>query len=149
MQRANMEQLLTLKFEERIAASPEKVWGILWSDDTYRRWTSVFAVGSYAESDWQEGSEIRFLNPEGSGMLSVIDKRVENSLMVFKHMKDIIKGELKDTTWSGATESYELIRSGVDTVLIVELQSTEGPLAYFKETFPKALMLVKELCLQG
>ena len=147
MHNRNMEQLHTLKFEERIAATPEKVWSVLWEDDTYRRWTSVFAVGSYAESDWKEGSEIRFLSPEGSGMLSVIDRRVENELMVFKHLKDIIKGELKDTSWTGATESYELIRSDGDTLLVVELQSTEVPLTYFKETFPKALKLVKELSL--
>lgn len=65
--------------------------------------------------------------------------------MLFKHLKDIISGELKDTTWSGATESYELISEAGETRLIVELQSTEGPLAYFKETFPKALVIVKEL----
>jgi uncharacterized protein YndB with AHSA1/START domain len=140
-----METLLTLKFEEVIEASPDKVWKVLWDDETYRQWTAVFAVGSYAESDWIEGSDIRFLNPEGSGMLSVIEKRVENQLMVFKHLKDIVNGELKDTTWSGATESYELISEEGETRLIVELQSTEGPLAYFKETFPKALVIVKEL----
>lgn len=141
-----METLHTLKFEETISATPNKVWSVLWADETYRQWTAVFAVGSYAESDWREGSDIRFLNPEGSGMLSVIEKRVENQVMVFKHLKDIINGELKDTTWSGATESYELISENGITRLIVELQSTEGPLAYFKETFPKALIVVKELC---
>lgn len=140
-----METLFTLKFEEIISATPQKVWNVLWEDETYRQWTSVFAVGSFAESDWKEGSEIRFLNPNGNGMLSVIKTRVENQLMLFKHLKDIISGELKDTTWSGATESYELISEAGETRLIVELQSTEGPLAYFKETFPKALVIVKEL----
>lgn len=143
-----MDTLHTLKFEEIISASPEKVWDVLWEDKTYRQWTAVFAVGSYAESDWKQGSEIRFLGPEGSGMLSVIETRVENRLMVFKHLKDIVKGELKETSWSGATESYELVAKGEETLLIVELQSTEGPLKYFQDTFPKALDLVRKLSLQ-
>ena len=64
----------TLKFHSTINAPKEKVWATLWNDNTYRQWTSVFSEGSYAESDWNEGSKILFLSPKGEGMFSVIDK---------------------------------------------------------------------------
>ena len=52
-----------------ITAPASHVWKILWADDTYRQWTSAFNPGSYAESDWKEGSKIKFLSPGGDGML--------------------------------------------------------------------------------
>ena len=40
-------------FKITIDAPREKVWDVLWSDDTYREWTSVFSPGSRAETDWR------------------------------------------------------------------------------------------------
>jgi hypothetical protein len=39
-------------------------------DVTYRKWTSAFAEGSYAITDWQTGSKALFVGPDGSGMVS-------------------------------------------------------------------------------
>lgn len=64
--------MATLHFETRINASRKKVWDVLWNDDTYPKWTAAFMPGSYAESDWKEGSKILFLDPERNGMLSMI-----------------------------------------------------------------------------
>lgn len=33
--------------EITINASPEAVWNVMLEDDTYRKWTSAFAEGSY------------------------------------------------------------------------------------------------------
>ena len=49
------------QFKIEIAAPREKVWKILWGDKTYPAWTSVFAEGSRAETDWEEGSKVLFL----------------------------------------------------------------------------------------
>src|SRR4051794_34232958 len=55
------------KFSINIKASAKKVWQVLWSDATYRQWTSAFSEGSYAVSDWKQGSKIQFLSPNGDG----------------------------------------------------------------------------------
>src|SRR6188508_3009161 len=78
-------------FTVKINAPKEKVWEVLWNDKTYREWTSVFSEGSYAVSDWKEGSKVQFLGPEGGGMFSKIAKLVPNEYMSFEHL-----GELKD-----------------------------------------------------
>ncbi len=48
------------QFKIKIAAPREKVWKILWGDNTYPAWTSAFAEGSRAETDWEEGSKVLF-----------------------------------------------------------------------------------------
>ncbi|MDX5346119.1 MAG: SRPBCC domain-containing protein, partial [Hymenobacteraceae bacterium] len=80
-----------LQYSVDINAPKEKVWEVLWNDETYRKWTSVFSEGSSAETDWQEGSKIHFLNGEGGGMYSVVAKNQPNEYMSIKHL-----GEVKD-----------------------------------------------------
>jgi hypothetical protein len=55
-----MPTMKQLHFSTDINAPRETVWNVLWNDATYRDWTSVFAEGSYAVSDWNEGSKIQF-----------------------------------------------------------------------------------------
>ena len=50
-----------------VDAPRERVWSVLTGGSTYRQWTAVFAEGSYAETDWQEGGSVRFLGPDGPG----------------------------------------------------------------------------------
>ncbi|MGX7668240.1 SRPBCC domain-containing protein [Flavobacterium pedocola] len=138
------------KFTVSIDATREKVWQTLWNDDTYRKWTAVFSEGSRAESDWKEGSKVHFLNENNDGMYSLIDKRVENEIMNFKHLGNIKKGvELPqdETTenWSGSMENYLLTEGDHNTLLTVEMDILEDYLEYFNEKFPLALYTVKEL----
>ena len=63
-----------LNFSIKISAQRKKVWNVLFDDETYRKWTSVFAPGSYAETDWKEGSKALFLDGTGNGMVSRIAK---------------------------------------------------------------------------
>lgn len=140
----------TKKYSVLINAPKDRVWKILWNDDTYRQWTSVFSEGSYAESDWEEGSKIRFLTPEGSGMYSVIEKMEVNRFMSFRHDGEIKKGieePLNDESrkWSGTTENYTLSENEGVTELVVELGISEEMESYFEEHFPKALAKVKEI----
>ena len=58
-----------------LSVKEEKVWNVLGNDTTYRQWTSPFGQGSYAETDWEEGSKVRFLGSDGSGMVSNIKKK--------------------------------------------------------------------------
>ncbi len=135
----------TLTFDILINAPREKVWQTLWDDKTYREWTSAFTEGSYAKSDWQQGSRIEFLNGKGSGMFSLIDKKVDNSQMTFKHLGEIINGIDIKGDWGDAKESYFLTEKNGQTELKIELDTTEESQTYFAEIFPKALQLVKKI----
>ncbi|KQO34794.1 ATPase [Flavobacterium sp. Leaf82] len=140
----------TLEFKIRIKAPAEKVWSVLWNDETYRKWAGVFYDGSYAISDWNEGGKIHFLGPNGGGMNSIIEKKVTNEYMAFKHL-----GEIKDfkelpideetEKWSGAMEIYRLTPDDEFTDLVVQVDVVEKFIDYFKDTFPKGLEIVKEL----
>ena len=106
--------------------------------------------GSYAVTDWKEGSKIHFLSPKGEGMYSVITECKPNELMAFKHLgvvKDFVEqpNDEETKTWSGSMESYSLKEINGGTTLNATLNATEQFQEYFKTTFPKAMALVKDL----
>lgn len=136
----------TLKFVIKIQAPAAKVWEILWNDDTYRKWTTVFHEGSHAVSDWQEGSKILFLGPDGKdGMHSMIEKKIINECMVFKHIGEIKNGIETESDWGEARERYDLVEENGTTQLTVTLDSVEAFQDYFSDVFPKALDIIKQL----
>jgi uncharacterized protein YndB with AHSA1/START domain len=142
-----MEKLI---FTTHINAPRERVWQALWEDASYRAWTAVFHEGSYAESDWQEGSKILFLGPDGDGgtggMTSRIAKLVPNDTMIFEHLGEVKNGvEDFSKGWSEAFEKYFLRPSADGTELTVELDTLSEYASYFQETFPKAMAKIKEL----
>jgi uncharacterized protein YndB with AHSA1/START domain len=136
----------TNTFNVQINAPKERVWDVLWNDDTYRQWTAAFHEGSYAKSDWEEGGSIQFLSPEGDGMYSRIQKKIPNSVMIFEHLGEIKGGvEQPKSEWSGARESYYLSDNNGMTELKVEIDLSDEYAEYFKDIFPKALEVVKRL----
>src|SRR5690606_8284157 len=136
----------TLKFETTINAPAEKVWHVLWDDKNYREWTAAFSEGSYAESDWEEGSSIKFLGPSGDGMYSIIDRKIENKQMTFKHKGSFINGkEIPEAEWANAVEEYILEEKNGITTLKVSLDTDEKYENMFSKSFPKALEIVKKL----
>lgn len=144
-----------LDFTVQINAPKAKVWSTLWNDDSYRKWTAVFHEGSHAQTDWQEGSKVLFLDSTGQGgMSSVIARLIPNEFMSFQHL-GIVKDGVEDFAtaeakgWSGAMENYTLQEKNGSTELRVEVDSSDSGdsnfVDYFRETFPKALQRVKEL----
>jgi hypothetical protein len=140
--------MTTLKFTTKINAPKEKVWDILWNDSTYRKWTAAFMEGSYAESDWKEGSKILFLTPKGDGMFSIIEKKIPNEQMTFKHLGELRNGIEKPKDWGDARESYQLKEKNGITELDVQLDSVGEFEQYFNDTFPKALNVLKQIAEQ-
>ena len=137
-------------FRISIDAPREKVWDILWSDDTYRQWTSVFSQGSRAETDWKEGSKILFLNADNEGMVSRIARSKQNEFMSFEHLGEVHNG-VEDTEservkkWSGSTENYTLKTLNGHTEMTVDMDITDDFKDYFAETWPKALEKLKAI----
>jgi predicted lactoylglutathione lyase len=140
----------TLEFNIEIEAPKERVWEVLWNDETYRQWTSGFCEGTYAKSDWNEGSKIHFLTPNGEGMNSIIQSKVINEYMAFKHLSDLKNFEempinTASQEWTGAMETYRLTQNNTTTVLDVTMDCIEKYADYFKNTFPKSMEIIKEL----
>jgi uncharacterized protein YndB with AHSA1/START domain len=143
-----LSSMKKLEFDIKIEAPTQKVWDILWNDNTYRKWTSVFHEGSRAVTDWKEGSKVLFLGEEDNGMYALIEKKVPNREMIFLHQGEIIKVEERPWAtgdWGESRESYFLEEDGTITKLRVELDSPDEYADYFTETFPKSLGKVKEL----
>jgi hypothetical protein len=134
-----------LKFSITINAPKEKVWKKLWEDASYRQWTSAFMEGSYAESDWQEGSKILFLSKKGDGMFATIEKKIPERQMTFRHLGEIKNGIEEPKDWGDSRESYHLEEKDGITELSVEMGAAGEFEDYFKETFPRALHILKEI----
>lgn len=138
------------EFKININASREKVWDILWEDATYREWTSAFAEGSHAVTDWQKGSKVLFLGDGGGGMVATIVDKVPNEYMSFMHLGEVKDG-VEDTEsdavkkWAGGTENYTLRSIGGGTELTVDMNIPPDFMDYFMKTWPLALKKVKEI----
>jgi hypothetical protein len=146
----NKNIMKKLHFSIDIRAPKEEVWKALWEDSSYRKWTSVFSEGSYAVTDWNEGSKIFFLDSNQDGMSSIIAKKIPNERMSFRHMGVVQNGKEQPPDeevkkWSGAIEEYTLRETGGATRLQVEMDSTDDHYEIFQEKFPKALEKLKEI----
>lgn len=137
-------------FKISINAPQEKVWNTLWDDTTYRAWTAVFAEGSHAKTDWKKCSKVLFVDEKGMGMVSVIEDKIPNEYMSFKHLGEVTNG-VEDTVsekvkqWAGAHENYTLVNKDGKTELTVDMDLADDFVEMFNKLFPKALDKVKEL----
>ena len=98
-----------MEFDIDIDAPREKVWNTLWNKETYPEWTAAFAEGSRAETDWQKGSKVMFLDAKNSGMVSVIAENKPNEFMSIKHL-GIIKNGRKFRTAKRANNGQVLTK---------------------------------------
>ena len=140
-----------LTFSTTINAPAERVWRTMLDDATFREWSSAFQEGSYAVTDWKEGSKALFLTPKGEGMVSRIAVHRPNEFLSIEHLGEVKNG-VEDTNsdaakeWAGARENYSLRRIDGAVTLTVEMDVTEKYRTYFEETWPKALGKLKQIC---
>lgn len=143
--------MIVLKFSTEINATREKVWEILWSEESYKKWIKPFSNSDLKTiSVWKEGESITFLDSNGNGMQSKINKMSPPETMVFQHFKEIKNGEVQPSTpetkkWEGALESYNLVEKNATTSLLVKMDTAKEHEDFFNESFPEALKIVKDL----
>ena len=139
-----------LVFSITINAPKENVWRTMLEDTTYRDWSSAFKEGSYAVTDWKEGSKALFLTPAGDGMFSKIVAHRPNEFLSIKHL-GTVKNGVEDTgseegkDWAEALENYTLREQDGMSTLTVEMDVVDEYRSYFEETWPKALTRLKEI----
>lgn len=140
-----------LTFKIKINASSKKIWKCLWELENYTKWNSVFGTGNYYKTNsFEQGSKIHLLTPNGEGMYSILDKIVENEILVFKHLGELKNFEeqqidAKMQGWTNALESYELKQLEKETELIVRVETVEQYVDHMNKTFPLALQLLKNI----
>ncbi len=134
-----------LSFEIEINASPVKIWEVLWSDISYRQWTTAFTTGSFYLGMLDEGNIVKFFDPDNNGMYSRVEKNIPHQEMKFLHLGEIYDGVEVPQDWGEATESYILEEGEETTKLKVEIRTMPEFKAFYEEKFPKALQIIKNL----
>ncbi|GAA5082794.1 hypothetical protein GCM10023210_00570 [Chryseobacterium ginsengisoli] len=134
-----------LNFEIQINAEPEKVWSVLWDDISYRQWTTAFTEGSFYMGTLEEGSIVKFFDPNNNGMYSRVEKNIPNEEMKFLHLGDIYDGIEVPQNWGDATETWILEENEEGTKLKSEIQTNEEFKEFFEDKFPNAIQIIKQL----
>jgi uncharacterized protein YndB with AHSA1/START domain len=148
-----MPTLKRLQWSVDIAAPTSRVYQMLVRLDSYKQWTSAFGEGLYFEGSWQNGQRIRFLTPEGHGVISEIAENRPHEFLSVRHLGYIDNG-VEDTSsdairaWAPAYENYTFTATPLGTKLIVD-QDMTAEFESMAETWPKALAKLKALCEGG
>jgi hypothetical protein len=107
-------------------------------------------AGSYAETDWQEGSTVRFLDPSGSGLLGHIAASRHPELVDIEY--DGLVADGKDDTESdhareyrGSKETYRLTRTPSGTHLDISADMAEQYYDDMVAAWDRALAKAKAL----
>ncbi|MDG2464010.1 MAG: SRPBCC domain-containing protein [Crocinitomicaceae bacterium] len=137
--------MVTLKYKIYIEAPREKVWEALWKDENYRNWTEPFTPGSHAVSDWNESDPIQFLDGKNNGMYGIIETKIQNEVMVFKQLGDVLDGRDMEREWAGAREQYFLLERDGTTKVKVSVDVLAEYVDYMNKAFPAALEKLKVL----
>lgn len=142
------------QFQISINAPREKVWEILWGTDTYPQWTAPFSPGSNVFTDWKKGSKVIFGDGSGNGMIARIADTIPSEFMSFQHLgmvndgvEDTVSEKVKE--WAGSHENYTLKTVGGSTELTVDMDISEEYAEMFKNIWPNALAVLKELAEKG
>lgn len=147
-----------LQFKVSINAPVTKVYNFMLGTDnksTYEQWTSLFNPTSTYEGSWEKGNKIHFIgedeNGEKGGMVSKIAENIPNQFVSIQHYgllkadKEITEGSEVEKRANGF-ENYTFEEHKETTTVTVDLDTTEDFVDYMKQTYPKALDKLKELC---
>jgi hypothetical protein len=142
-----------IHFNISINASPMHVWKVMLDDNDYRAWAKVWHEGSQFRGSWTPGTEIIFCDDTGAGIAADV---VANDPGVYVETRP--KYELGPGSeprlehaamWVDSRECYTLSPQGEGCLLEINLEAPHMPDAmgdYMAESWPKALLLIKELC---
>lgn len=145
----------TISYSATIDCPVKKTYQTMLDKEHFKEWTSVFNPSSRYEGSWDKGSKILFLgdDKEGNtgGMVSRIKENIPYEFVSIEHLgiiedgKEITEGA-KVKEFAGALENYRFINENGTTRLEVEMDTDENWEDYFKETWPKALKKLKDIC---
>lgn len=149
-----------MQFTTRIDAPVSSVHALMIGRETFKQWTSVFNPSSEYESDvegsWQKGSKIRFMGIDADGkrggMVGYIRENIPGKQVSIEYV-GIVEGENEITEgpvadeWKGF-ENYTFSDNNGATRVTVDIDVNDQMKDYFRDTYPRALAKLKEICEQ-
>ncbi|MGV3766256.1 MAG: SRPBCC family protein [Chitinophagaceae bacterium] len=107
-----------------INASPARTWAVITGKETLRRWAAAFGEGTWAETNWVQGSEVVWKDNEGNtGAKGIILVNEPGSLLKTGYYDDIRSAP--PTPLGEYTEIFALAEKAGDTILSTDA----GPLS--------------------
>ena len=146
-----MAAVKRMQFSTVIAAPAARVYALLIGPESYKQWTAPFMAGCYYEGSWAQGERIRFLAPNGEGMVAEIAENRPHAFISIRHL-GFIAGGVEDTeseavrAWAPAYENYTLLAVPGGTKLVVDQDLAEDWAESMAEAWPRALARLKALC---
>lgn len=136
-----------IQFSIEIHATKERVWDILWQDETLRDWAGVIDPGTHLVGDLKEGNTVQFISGNGYGVTSLVEQLTPGELLRLRHRADTQGNGIqeRDKQWTGGKESYTLAEQEGTTTLTAAFDVPPELEDYFKVNYPKALERVKVL----
>ena len=141
----------TLHFSTIILAPVAQVWALMLDREGYEHWTAAFCEGSTFVGSWDEGQAMRFLAPNGDGMVAEIAQNRRHEFVSIRHLGEIVAG-VEDTrsdkvrAWAPAYENFAFRPAPGGTEVVVSVDVVPEFETYMNETYPKALARLKALC---
>lgn len=147
-----------MQFRKDIHAPAAKVYSTMIGKETFKQWTAVFNPSSDfeggVEGDWEKGSKILFTgtNSEGKreGMVGYIRENIPDRYVSIEYAgildgdQELTEGPVAEE-WQGF-ENYTFEGGDGKTTLTVDIDVNDQMVDYFRETYPKALDKLKEIC---
>jgi hypothetical protein len=147
-----------LQFNISIHAPVSAVYNVMLgisSKSTYEQWTAMFNPTSTYEGNWEKGSKMLFIGVdekgEKGGIVSKIAENIPHQFVSIQHYglvnagKEITEGADVEK-WANGFENYLFEENNGVTMVKVEIDATEEFIDFMNETYPKALIKLKELC---
>ncbi len=141
----------TQHHEIEIHAPREAVWHTMLHSPGYEQWTAAFCEGSRYEGSWDPGATIRFLAPNGDGMVARIDEHRPAEFVSIRHLGLIHQGVDETESeavkaWAPCHENYSYIDTPGGTRVRVDVDVFGAYESWMTDTWPKALQALKTLC---
>jgi uncharacterized protein YndB with AHSA1/START domain len=140
-----------LKYQIQISAPVRKVWETMLNEDTYKQWVAKSWPNSFYQGKWEQGEQIRFIGPDGSGTLAELVEVKPYESIFARHIAILGPGGEEDRTsdvaknWVGITEGYKFTENNGKTTLTVSINTSKEWREMFDEGWPAALEELKRL----
>lgn len=140
----------TIKKTVAINAPRMTVWNVITEDAKNRQWYSEFSKGTYAVTDWKEGSKAIFRDDSDFGLISLVQvsKPGEELSVEFTGVleggKEVYEGAQAESM-KGGHERYFLTEQNGTTTLNIEADMPEKYVEDMSNRWDKALVVLKDL----
>ena len=140
----------TIRKSISAGASREDMWKVITEDEYTRAWYAEFSEGTYAATDWKEGSKVVFADSTGGGLIGRIRINKEKELLAIEY-DGVLKEGLEDyegedaRAVKGYQEIYTLTEKNGSTLLAIECDMADKYFEFMSQAWDRALQKIKEL----